>query len=469
MQEIDIAVVGSGIGGSLISALNQAKDLVLFEKDSNVGGCASTFKHMGAHFNTGATTLVGLEPNSPLQNIFDTINFKPNVIKSDIALCIIQGDKIVDRNSDFEAFLQDIDKHYPHKNNRIFWTRMQKLDNVFWEMKSIYFAKYSLSGLINSTKFISQMALSFNISLLESGKNYIDRTLHGISDEYLDFINAQLLITLQEDAKNLSLLAMALGLSYPLHDVYYANGGMGTVIKDMIQNIELHKNECIENIQKENSKFIISTSKDTYKASKVILNSTIYDSAKLFSDKSIQQYYNNFNDRSAFVVYVKLNISKEFLHHYQIILKDFLPMSISKSFFVSFSDINDDILSKSGLSITISTHTQARLWSNLSFIEYEDKKLELQEFILREFLCYFKEIKKEDIIQIFSATSKTFDRYISRQNCGGEAISFKNALSFPTCNTPINGLYNVGDTVFAGQGWNGVAMGVSVLNKELNG
>ena len=44
MKNLDIAVIGSGIGGSLISALNKNRDLILFEKDKNLGGCASTFK-----------------------------------------------------------------------------------------------------------------------------------------------------------------------------------------------------------------------------------------------------------------------------------------------------------------------------------------------------------------------------------------------------------------------------------------
>ena len=40
-------------------------------------------------------------------------------------------------------------------------------------------------------------------------------------------------------------------------------------------------------------------------------------------------------------------------------------------------------------------------------------------------------------------------------------------LELPSCNTPFAGLYNIGDTVFAGQGWPGVAIGVDVLNKML--
>lgn len=67
MRKVDIAVVGSGIGGSLISALNSDKDILLFEKDHNLGGCASTFKRFGYKFNTGATTFVGYEDNHILK------------------------------------------------------------------------------------------------------------------------------------------------------------------------------------------------------------------------------------------------------------------------------------------------------------------------------------------------------------------------------------------------------------------
>ena len=61
MKSLDVAVIGSGIGGSLISALNADKNLIMFEKDSNLGGCASTFKKYGNYYNAGATTFVGYE------------------------------------------------------------------------------------------------------------------------------------------------------------------------------------------------------------------------------------------------------------------------------------------------------------------------------------------------------------------------------------------------------------------------
>lgn len=104
MKNIDIAVIGSGIGGSLISALNKNKDLILFEKDKNLGGCASTFKRLGTYFNAGATTFVGYENNHPIKNIFDEVGVVPNILESKIAIRTIQNKKIVDRVANFEEF-----------------------------------------------------------------------------------------------------------------------------------------------------------------------------------------------------------------------------------------------------------------------------------------------------------------------------------------------------------------------------
>ena len=55
----EYAVVGSGVGGSSIAAMLQAKghDVALFEKEPYLGGCSSTFSHEGYLYNTGATTL----------------------------------------------------------------------------------------------------------------------------------------------------------------------------------------------------------------------------------------------------------------------------------------------------------------------------------------------------------------------------------------------------------------------------
>ena len=469
MKKIDLSVIGSGIGGSLISILNKDKQLVLFEKDKNLGGTASTFKRFGNYFNSGATTFVGYENNHIIKDIFDEANFVPDLIESSYAYRTIINGKSIDRKTDFEEFMDSLDTVFYHKNNRYFWQTLKDIDERFWRLKDIYFAKYSLSSYIKSLKTIEILFKEYKSLMFKSAKSFIKEVLGDISKEYQDFIDAQLQITLQSSSKDIPLLSFAIALSYPFHKIFYANGGMGKLFDDMLKDIDVKKNEEIKYIKKEQDFYRLISSKDEYLASKVVLNVPVFECSEIFLDEDIKNYYKKFEfyDQSAFVIYLKIDSQKEFLNHYQIILKDTIPNTITKSFFVSFSHKDDEKLSKNGYSVTISCHTKALFWSNLSKDEYETKKEFTTKFIIDELLKNISDIKKEDIKIEFSATSKTFKRYINRFNCGSTPLNLRNIFKIPSSITPFKNLFNVGDSVFAGQGWPGVALGVKVLNQNL--
>ncbi|MCR1816641.1 phytoene desaturase family protein [Aliarcobacter butzleri] len=469
MQKIDLTVVGSGIGGSLISILNKDKNLVLFEKDKNLGGTASTFKRFGNYFNSGATTFVGYEGNHIIKEIFDSANFIPDLKKSSYAYRTIIDGKSIDRITDFEEFIESLNSVFYHKNNRYFWQTLKDIDERFWKLKDIYFAKYSLNSYLKSLKTIDILFKEYKFLLFKSAKSFIKEVLGDISKEYQDFIDAQLQITLQSTSKDIPLLSFAIALSYPFHKIFYANGGMGKLFDDMLKDINVKKNEQIIQIKKENNFYRLISSKDEYLTSKLVLNMPVFECKNLFLDKDLQNYYKKFEfyDQSAFVIYLKIDSKKEFLNHYQIILKDNIPNAVSKSFFVSFSHKDDEKLSKNGYSVTISCHTKALFWNELSKEEYEKNKEFTKNFILDELLKNIPDIKKEDIKIEFCATSKTFKRYINRFNCGATPLNLKNIFKIPSSLTPFKNLYNIGDSVFAGQGWPGVALGVKVLNSNL--
>lgn len=339
METLDMVVVGSGIGGSLISALNRDKDIVLFEKDKNLGGCASTFKRYGNHYNTGATTLVGYEKGHILKKQFDAIGVKPDIKKSEIAIRIIQNDTVIDRIKDFEEFLEQIEKSYPNSNNRLFWEKLKNIDERFWELKRTYYGKYSLGHYLKTAFFINELFWAFGFDIFKSASSFIKDTLGDISKEYRNFIDAQLLITVQTTSENISLLSLALGLSYPFHDVYYVNGGMGRLIEDIVSQIEVHKNEQIKKIINDGKNWIIESDKESYRTKQIVLNSSVYQSSGLFENNNIKSYYESFSfsDQSAFVVYMTIKSEEEFLDHYQFIYDELLPNCISNSYFVSFS------------------------------------------------------------------------------------------------------------------------------------
>ncbi|MFW2352835.1 phytoene desaturase family protein [Aliarcobacter butzleri] len=469
MQKIDLTVIGSGIGGSLISILNKDKNLVLFEKDKNLGGTASTFKRFGNYFNSGATTFVGYEDNHIIKEIFDSADFIPDLKKSSYAYRTIINGKSIDRTTDFEEFIESLNSIFYHKNNRYFWQTLKDIDERFWKLKDIYFAKYSLNSYLKSLKTIDILFKEYKFLLFKSAKSFTKEVLGDISKEYQDFIDAQLQITLQSTSKDIPLLSFAIALSYPFHKIFYANGGMGKLFDDMLKNINVKKNEQIMQIKKENNFYRLISSKDEYLTSKLVLNMPVFECKNLFLDEDLQNYYKKFEfyDQSAFVIYLKIDSKKEFLNHYQIILKESIPNAVSKSFFVSFSHKDDEKLSKDGYSVTISCHTKALFWNELSKEEYEKNKEFTKNFILDELLKNIPDIKKEDIKIEFCATSKTFKRYINRFNCGATPLNLKNIFKIPSSLTPFKNLYNIGDSVFAGQGWPGVALGVKVLNSNL--
>ncbi len=469
MQKIDLTVIGSGIGGSLISILNKDKNLVLFEKDKNLGGTASTFKRFGNYFNSGATTFVGYEDNHIIKEIFDSADFIPDLKKSSYAYRTIINGKSIDRITDFEEFIESLNSVFYHKNNRYFWQTLKDIDERFWKLKDIYFAKYSLNSYLKSLKTIDILFKEYKFLLFKSAKSFIKEVLGDISKEYQDFIDAQLQITLQSTSKDIPLLSFAIALSYPFHKIFYANGGMGKLFDDMLKDINVKKNEQIMQIKKENNFYRLISSKDEYLTSKLVLNMPVFECKNLFLDEDLQSYYKKFEfyDQSAFVIYLKINSKKEFLNHYQIILKDNIPNAVSKSFFVSFSQKDDEKLSENGYSVTISCHTKALFWNELLKEEYERNKEFTKNFILDELLKNIPDIKKEDIKIEFCATSKTFKRYINRFNCGATPLNLKNIFKIPSSLTPFKNLYNIGDSVFAGQGWPGVALGVKVLNSNL--
>ncbi len=469
MDSLDIAVVGSGIGGSLIASVNKHRDLLLFEQDRNVGGCASTFKRHGSYFNTGATTFVGYEEGHVTRGLFDRAGVEPDIKKSGIAMRVVQNGKELDRYQELDRFLEALELVHPHPGNRLFWSTLRAIDEEFWRIDAHYFAKHSVGNYFRTALFASRLFGIYGMKLFRSARSFIDEVLCDIDGEYRKFINAQLLITVQSHYEDISLLTLAIALCYPFHETYYANGGMGALIEEVLRGVEVHRGEQVLSIAREDDRYLLTTTHDRYESCNIILNSSIYQSSHLFVDRDIRRYYEGFelSDQSAFVIYMKLSVMPKLHHHYQIICDETIPNTISDSFFVSFSDIGDEKLSRGGLSVTISTHTKALYWRNLSKEEYEIRRSETEGYIVAKFLEYFSAIERSDIKDLFNATSVTFRRYLGRYNCGGKLVDIGNILQTPSNNTPFKGLYHVGDSVYAGQGWPGISIGVVQLDRLL--
>lgn len=470
----DYAVVGSGIGGSSIAAYLDAKgyDTVLFEKEPYLGGCSSTFKHKGFSYNTGATTLAGYEEGQVVKELFDAIGFTPNVISTDPAIVIIQGDKKVPRHRDLNTFLDALEKYYPHPKNKEFWSLIHTIGKTFYKMNGHYYSNNSLLSKSLSLCSYLPLMLKFQKYLRKNAYDFITEFFEDISLEYLRFLEAQIMIVAQARSKEVNFFTAALSLGYTFNDTHYAIGGLGKIFEGITASMkDVRTNSEITRIERKDQYFVLHTKDDIIHAKHLILNSTIYDSSTLFKDRPVQKYYKKYkhleNYQSSFMLYLTIKSNADFAHHYQIIQDKNHQDTLSNALFVSFSDKEDHLICPQGhYSITASIHTDSRWWDDET--SYATKKEKLMRLLLST-ICDTLHIKESQVVHQFAGTPKTFKHYIKRSQLGGNPITMKNFLPrLPGNDTPIKNLFHVGDSVYAAQGWPGILLGVNNLRKRLH-
>lgn len=470
---IDYAVVGSGIGGSTIAAYLDAKgfETVLFEKEPYLGGCSSSFSHGGFLYNTGATTLVGYQEGHHVKSMFDAIGFVPDLIPSDPSIVIVQNGKVTPRYKNFEAFLSAVKQNYPHPKHDEFWSLVKQTGEQFYAVSGYYYSNRALFKKCVSLMSYLPLMVRFQRYLRTDAYHFIKDFYGEISREYMQFLEAQILIVAQAPSGKINFLTAALSLGYTFNETHYVFGGFSRLFDQMTSKMkDVRRKTEIKKIAKEADYYALHTNNETVYAKNVILNTTVYDSAKLFDNQRIKKYYETYekldNHQSSFMLYMTIKSEKKFQHHYQLIQNEPFVHTLSSAVFVSFSDPSDTLLCKDGYrSITASIHTDTRWWEEKE--TYNVKKNALKDALTKS-ICDMLDIKEEQIVHRFAATPKTFKRYINRSQLGGNAVTMENFLpKLPGNDTPIKGLYHVGDTVYAAQGWPGVMLGVENLRRLL--
>ncbi len=461
----DFAIVGGGIGGCSIAALlnSEGKEVVLIEKGSSLGGCASTFWHRGYGYNAGATTISGYHEGGIVKKLFDTVGVTPNLLQSDGAISIIQDDKVCLRYQNRDRFIEEMNAFYPHPKHGEFWKLVHTIGETFYALEPSYsYSNRSFIQKMVSLVTFFPLARRFFPYLLTNAHDFVTRFYGEITPQYRDFLDAQLLIVAQATSEKVNFFTAALALGYTFKPTHYPIGGMGAVCETLTSKITDVRTRCeVTAITREKGIYHLTTSKGILFARNVIMGTSHYESAQWFEEEAIQRYYQRYtklnNHQSAFVVYMTLRSDRAFHHHYHLIAQEILPFTLSKALFVSLSDPKDTLLSPTGhISLTASIHTDARVWLGLPPSSYQKQKKELHQ-LLQSWICDRLSLSCDAIVESFASTPKTFGRYINRTQLGGNAMTITNFLPvLPANDTPIEGLYQVGDTAYAAQGWPGM-------------
>jgi phytoene dehydrogenase-like protein len=449
---LEYAIVGAGVGGVFTAKALESRDIILFEKEPNLGGCAGSFVRNGVTYNIGATTFAPYQEGLPLYEFCKRYSIELNLKKSENAMVVRVGDKTINRYRDFDSFIDELDRAFQYKKNREFFTYIKSISDRFYREVQLYYLKHTFTDRVKSLFSLSQLLLKFPKELLLPARYVIESYFPDIERDYLEFLDNQIYIVAQAKSDEVSFLVASLALSYTLYDNYYSED-MGSIFRDVLKDFEkLQKRERVREIEILSDKsFLLRTKKAEYHSKRVILNSTVFDSASLFKSEKVKRYFNSFakSYNSAFVLY--LHIKANYSGHYQLISDRYFSYSSSNSIFVSFAKE----------SVTISTHTTVKEFES----EVKAKREVLKAEILEFFGSHFSDI---EILSAITATPKSFYKHILRSSLGGNALTYRNMLfSLASVTTDIENLYQVGDSVFPAQGFAGVIEGVNMLLRHL--
>ncbi|MDF3821669.1 NAD(P)/FAD-dependent oxidoreductase [Leptospira sp. 96542] len=486
----DFIVIGSGMGGLTTASLlaKSGHRVLVLEKGNSPGGCASSFFRKGYLFETGATTLVGLEPNYPLDRLQNMLGIQFPLLTLETPMQVHMYGNRITRFEKKTEWIKEVIKHFGNKTKqKLFWNLCFFISEAMWDLTSRYRLFPFLSWkdvVISLPKFRTKdlLVLLFNlIPILRVLKFF---RLNG-NEKFIRFLDEQLLITNQTSVQNAPFVSAAAGLVYPNLKNYYVMGGMLALANSLVSVLEsyggkiLYKQEVTQfekkfgvwNVKTKHREF------SQFKGTNIISNVPIWNLVDLnpnlhkLKKQASQREVGIWGAFTMGIVLKSKTLGNETCLHHQIHTKHPLPYGGGNSIFVSLSHPDDPVRSPNAIRIlSISTHIKnPEGWKRDAV--YQNRKKELENSIIKELSNHLDWFREEDILELHSATPVTWFTWTGRKfgRVGGiPSFYFFNPFRYLGAESELENLYLTGDTVFPGQGIPAVVLGGISLYHRLS-
>ncbi len=493
----DTIIIGAGMGGLMSGALLKKRkpneSLLVLESHTVTGGCASYYDRFiklpdskeksRIRLDVGATTVSGLEPGQPLRLILDELQLSLPLHHADpgVRVVLADGTEII-RYADREAWVKQCAEIFGTNTIR-FWNDIHSYSKKAWTILGslLRVPPSSITDILHLVQPSLLRSLELAPSLFRPFTSLLKK--HNLENDqrFNAFIDQQLLISVQNTARDTPLLLGALALDYP-SETYYVDGGLYTVAQGLENAIrdsegEVRFKQRVVSIKKERGGFEIITAKDeVFHTKRLISNLTIWDTPKLVSSPprnflgwaKRHQKIPGQKPWGAIDLYgcIRDTIDDRGSLYHQ--LHGQMDSGSNYSAFLSISRRGDEIKAPSGWrTFSCSTHEEnPERWFAMTkeeeVIEREKAKDRVEQ-LLHSYLPGYTESEKP-FIEV--STPYHFNFYTGRTfgRVGGIPHSLKRPLLFwPNAQTPIKDLFMVGDTIFPGQGTPAIAHGVRCL------
>lgn len=467
-----VLVLGSGMG-SLCAAALLASDgfkVQVLEQNWIPGGCSTSYWRKGFVFETGATTLVGLDKGMPLEFVLSKCGINLNPVKLTIPMQIrLSNGKVLTRFNNLEEWINEAEKVFGTQQ-RAFWEYCYKVSKMVWEtsLKQLSFPPENLDDILSSVRNVSFNQLRSLPLAYRSIKQLLQ--LFGLANDpvFTTFINQQLMITAQNKMEEVNQLFGCTALCYTLFGNYYLNGGMQNLVKPICEYIEKQGGQIllkqrIEKVSFSGKKYWATTNKGLFMAEYLVSGLTMNNLYEIKEDTIVpfswqkplpsKKLNGAFQIGIGFKNYAQANA--QCLHH-QLILEVPIEGIDAESLFLSFSHPDDTSRSDEAGHGVLSVSCHIPDPEKKYKLDYEPIADAIMSQVYKSGL-----LKPEQLVYMHYSPPAVWEKWTARK--WGFVGGYPQFLKVKPWNIRAARLdgkkaYICGDTVYPGQGIPGVAL-----------
>lgn len=478
MQQAEMIVIGSGIGGLTTAALlsRYGRKVIVCESHAIPGGAAHSFSRQGFHFDSGPSFYCGLsDPNSlnPLQHVLAAIGESVPAVAYDPlghyhfpeATVPIYGNAERYRETiaqitpqgaqEFQRFEQELLQLY--QGLRHIPTLTLRAD---WQLISVLLSRYAGASL----KLLPQLG-----NIQASVGQIMDRWVHDPWVRRLIDLECFLLSGLKAAGTVAPEVAFMLGerttsvIDYPI-------GGSGAIVQALVRGLkkwggQLRLNAHVEQILVEQGRVVGVQLRqgEVIKAPIVISNATLWDTyTHLLKPQDLPATYRQKALTTPAVdsfmhlhLGIRANGLESLTGHHVVVHNAAADITTpGNTCMISIPSVWDAELAPEGHHV-VHAYTLEPYQGWQRNADYETQKQQKAEPLFRALEKVIPDIRQRIVLELIG-TPLTHAHYLRRyQGSYGPAIAA--GQMFPSCHTPISGLYRVGDSTMPGIGVPAVA------------